>query len=81
MAAGTQRADFGPRAETDLYLKRARQIGKSLIIPNTQQTDSGLMVVLQRTTVPRVVAKQQTNTSLQVISAEQTDSGLMAMLQ
>ena len=33
------------RAETKPYLKRARQMGKSLITANTQQIDSGLMVV------------------------------------
>ena len=31
MAVGSQLADFGPRVETDLYLKRARKMGKCLI--------------------------------------------------
>ena len=62
MAAGTQRADFGPRAETDLCVKRAQQMGKSLIIASTQQTDFDLMVVSQRTIMSRVVVEHQTNT-------------------
>ena len=34
--AGTRRADFSPRAKTNFYIKRARQMGKSLITANTQ---------------------------------------------
>ena len=70
MVADTQHADFDPRAETDLYLKRARQKGKSLITTSTQQTYFGLMVMSQRTTIPRVVFEQQTNTCPQVISTQ-----------
>ena len=62
MATSTRRVDFGPRAETDLYLKGARQMDKSLITANTQRIDFGLMVVSQRTIMSRVVAEQQTNT-------------------
>ena len=58
MAVDTQHVDFGPRVETNFYLKRAQQMGKSLIIVNTQWIDSSLMVVSQLTTMPRVVAKQ-----------------------
>ena len=35
MAAGTQHAGFSLRAETNLYLKRALQMGKSLITVST----------------------------------------------
>ena len=35
-AAGTRHADFGLRAETNFYLKRARKIGNSLI-PSSMQ--------------------------------------------
>ena len=58
MAAGTRRADFSPRAETNLYLKRARKMGKSLITANMQRTNFDLMVVSQRTAMLRVVAEQ-----------------------
>ena len=57
MAVGTRHADFGPRAETNSYLMRARKMGKSLITASTQRIDFDLMVVLQRTTKPRVVAE------------------------
>ena len=57
MATGARRADFGPKAETKLYLKQAWQMGKNLITTSMQPTDSGGMTVSQRTTVPRVVAK------------------------
>ena len=81
MAIGTWHTDFGPRAETDLYLKRARQMGKSLIIASTQRMDSGLMVVSQRTKLLRVVVEQQANTYPQVINAQRTYSDLMDVLQ
>ena len=58
MAASTRHADFGAMTEIDLYLKRARQMGKSLITASTQRMDSGLIVVSQRTTMPRVIAEQ-----------------------
>ena len=48
--------DFGLRAETNFYLKRVPQIGKSLITSNTQSTDSSLIVVSRRMVRPRVVA-------------------------
>ena len=35
MAVGTRHANFGPRAKTNLYLKRARKMGKSLITTST----------------------------------------------
>ena len=47
IAVGTRRANFGPRAETDLYLKRALQMGKSLITTSMQQTNFDLMAVSQ----------------------------------
>ena len=81
MVAGTQHANFSLRAKTNFYLKRAQQMGKILITANTQRTDSGLMVVSQRTIMPRVVTKQQTNTCSQVIRVQRTDSSLMAVLQ
>ena len=81
MAAGTWCANFGPKAQTYFYFKRARQMGKSLIIANMQWIDFGLMAVSQWTTMPKVVAKQQLNTCPQIISAQRTDSGLMAVLQ
>ena len=80
MTAGTRRANFSPKAETKLYLKRARQMVKNLITTSTQQTDSSLMVVSQQTAMPRVVAEQQTNTYPQVINAQGTNSGLMVVL-
>ena len=46
MATGTRHTDFGLRAETNPYLKRAWQMGNSLIPVSAQRTDSGLMVVL-----------------------------------
>ena len=58
MAEGTRCADLVLRAETNLYLKRARQMGKSLITANMQRTNFDLMVVLQRTAMLRVVAEQ-----------------------
>ena len=58
MASGTRHADFGPRVESSFYLKRVRQMGKSLLIASTQQTDFDMMAVLQRTKIPRVVAEQ-----------------------
>ena len=54
-------ANFGPKAETKLYLKRVRQMGKNLITASTQQTNFGLMVVSQWKIMLRVV-EQQTNT-------------------
>ena len=81
MATSTRCTDFGPKAKTNLYLKQAQQMGKSLITTNTQWMDFGLMVVSQRTTMLRVVAEQQTKTCPQVISMQQTDSGLMAVLR
>ena len=45
MTAGTQHADFGPKVETNLYLKRVRQMGKSLTTASTQQTNSGPMAI------------------------------------
>ena len=69
MAAGTQHVDFDPRAGTNFYLKRVWKMGKSLITTNMQQTNSGLMTVLQQTTMLRIVAEQQTNIYPQVISA------------
>ena len=57
MAAGTQRVDFGPEAETNLYLKRAQQMDKSLIIVCTQRINFGLMAVSLRTAILKVVAK------------------------
>ena len=61
IAAGTQCSDFGLRAETNLYLKRVRQMGKSLITTSTKRTDFGLMDVLQWTTMLRVVVGQNVN--------------------
>ena len=58
MVAGTRQADSGLRVETNPYLKRARQVCNNLITINTQRTDSGLMVVSQRTTMLRVVVVQ-----------------------
>ena len=81
MAASTQHANFSPRAETDLYLERARQMGKSLITTSTQRTDSGLMAMLQWMAMSRVIVEQSTNICPQVISAQGIDSDLMAMLQ
>ena len=62
MNAGPRCVNFDPKAETNLYLKRAQQMGKRLITASTQWMDFGIMVVLQRTTMPRVVAKQRMNT-------------------
>ena len=39
------RENFGPKVETKLYLKRARQMGKNLITASTQRTDSSLMAM------------------------------------
>ena len=36
MAASTHHMDFSPRAETNIYLKQARQIGNSLIPASMQ---------------------------------------------
>ena len=68
MVVGTRRADFGPKAETNIYLKLVRQMGKSLITASTQWTNFSLMIMSQRTAMPKVVAEQQTNTCPQVIS-------------
>ena len=57
MAAGIRHANFNPRVETDLYIKRARQMGKSLLTASTQLTDFGLMAVSQRIIMLRVVAE------------------------
>ena len=54
---------------------------KSLKNANAQQTNFGLMAVLQRTVKPRVVAEYQTTTCLQATSAQWTDHGLMVVLQ
>ena len=70
MAVGTRHVNFSLRAKTNSYLKRGQQMGKSLINANTQWIDFGLMAVSQQTTMPRVVAEQQTNTCPQVISAQ-----------
>ena len=58
MAAGIGRADFGPRAETNLYLKLARKMGNCLITTNMQRIESGMMVVSQWMTMSSVVAEQ-----------------------
>ena len=58
MVAGTRHADFDPRAETKFYLKRARQMGKSLITASTQWTDFSLIAVWQRMVMLRVVTEQ-----------------------
>ena len=68
MASGIRRGDFDLKAEINLYLKRGRKMGKSMITASTQQTDFGLMAVWQRTIMLRVVAEQRTNTYPQVIS-------------
>ena len=46
MAVGTRHMDFGLRAEANPYLKRAQQMGNSLIPASTQWINSDLMVVL-----------------------------------
>ena len=56
--ADTRHADFSPKAETNLYLKRAWQMGNSLIPTSTQWTDFGLMAVLQWMAMPRVIAER-----------------------
>ena len=81
MVVGTRLANFGPRAKTNLYLKRVRQMGKSLINASMQRTDFSLIVVSQRTTMPSLVAEQQTNTCPRVISAQRIDSDVMVVLQ
>ena len=81
MSGGIRQIDFGPRAETNFYLNRAQQMGKSLITGSTQRTDFGLMAVSQCTTIPRVVAEQETNFCPQVISAQRTNPCLMTVLQ
>ena len=70
MTAGARRADFDPKAETKLYLKRGLQMGKNLITASTQRMDFSLMAVLRWTAMSRAVAKQQINTYPQVISAQ-----------
>ena len=45
MAVGTRYAGFGPKAETNLYLKQAWRMGKSLITASTQWIDFGLIAV------------------------------------
>ena len=57
MVAVTWHVGFGPRAETNTYLKRARQMGKSLITASTQRTDSSPMAMAQRTTMSWVVVE------------------------
>ena len=57
MVVDTRHADFSLRAKTNLYLKRAGQMGKSLIIASMQQTDFDQIAVSQRTTMPRVVVE------------------------
>ena len=47
LAVGTWCTDFGPKAETKLYLKQERQMGKNLITASTQQTDSSLIAMSQ----------------------------------
>ena len=81
MAVGIWHADFGLRAETNFYLKRARKMGKSLITTSTQWTDSSLMAMLQWMAMSRVIVEQPTNICPQVISVQGIDSDLMAMLQ
>ena len=81
MTAGTRRTDRSPRAKTNLYLKRFRQMGKSLITASTQRTYSSLMAMSQRIAMLRVIVEQQTNTYPQVISVQQTNFDLMAVLQ
>ena len=68
MVVGTWCANLDPKAQTKLYLKRARQMGKNLIITSTQWMNTDLMAVSQQTAMSRVVAEQQTNTFPQVIS-------------
>ena len=58
MATGTRLVDFSPRVEIALYLKRARQMGKSLILASKQWIDFDPMVVLQRMEMPMVVVEQ-----------------------
>ena len=58
MIVGTRHVDFSSGAETNSYLNRARQMGKSLITASMQHIDSGLIVVLQQTTIPRVGSEQ-----------------------
>ena len=62
MIVGTRRANFGPSAGINFYLKREQQMGKSLITASTQQIDFGLMVVSQWMAMSKVVAEQPTNT-------------------
>ena len=42
---GCRYSSFGLRVKIDPYLKRARQMGKSLITVSTKQTDFGLMTI------------------------------------
>ena len=58
MTTSTRCADFGPKAKTNLYLKQAQKMGKSLITASMQRTDSGLIAVSQQTAMPRVVVEQ-----------------------
>ena len=62
MVVGTQRANFCPRTETDLYLKRTQQMGKSLITTSTQRINFGLIVV----SLLRVVLEYNFTASIRV---------------
>ena len=57
MATGTRRENFSPRDKTNRYLKQVQQMGKRLITTSTQRIAFGRMVVLQQTTVSRIVAE------------------------
>ena len=52
-----------------------------LQVISAQQTDYGLMVVLQRMTTLRVITNRQTYLTPQATSAQRTDSGLIVVLQ
>ena len=62
MVVGARHEGFSSRAETNLYLKQARKMGKRLITASMQRTDFSLMAVLQQTSMPGVATEQQTNT-------------------
>ena len=55
MAASAQRTDSDPRAEANHYMIGARRKGKSLKNVSAQQTNSGLMAMLQRMIKPRLM--------------------------
>ena len=85
MAVGTQRTDPGVKAEANYSrpqgLRRALQMGKVLKTTNTQQTDSGPRVVLQRMAKVGVVAEQQIDIYLQATAAHQTGVYRTVVLQ